>query len=58
MPRPWPETHQTAGRVAGFKLKQSRAGSIYYLFFNGPTGRRREVSTNCTGIEKARTVAR
>ena len=58
MPRSWPETHQTSGKIVGFKLRPSRTGSTYFVFFNGPDGHRREISTNCTGLEKARAAAR
>lgn len=58
MPRAWPETHLTNGTVVGFKLKKSRDGDIYFVFFNDRRGRRREVSTGCTGIEKARVQVR
>jgi site-specific recombinase XerD len=58
MPRSWPETHLTNGKVVGFKVRPSREDNIYFVFFNGPDGRRRERSTGCTTIEKARTAAR
>lgn len=58
MPRSWPETHLTHGKVVGFKIIQSREGNVYFVFFNGPDGRRRERSTGCKTVEKARTAAR
>ncbi len=60
MPRSWLEMHQANGngKVVGFKIERSREGNVYYVFFNGPDGRRRERKTGCTTVEKARTRAR
>lgn len=58
MPRGWPEVHVTNGKAVGFKLRQSRGGNDYFVFFNDTSGRRREINTNCTGIDKARVAVR
>jgi site-specific recombinase XerD len=56
MARSYPESCVVHGSLVGYALAQ-RAGGVYFAYFRGPDGSRKEKITNQTGREKARTAA-
>lgn len=57
MPRSYPHTHVTNGRLVGFNLKKRGKESCYFVYFRDVDNRRLERDTRQTAFERARKAA-